>query len=124
MLPHSHQHRVAGRSPQTARTELSYLALASPLAFRLLPYGLSVTSLPVGQPLPNDALQRLLGARHVIHTPRDAVAIAEIELREIAMQVLLFAVLVDALHAALEDRIEALNRVGGDDVTLATRELA
>src|SRR5216684_670222 len=28
---------------------------------------------------------------------------------------LLTAMLVDALHAALEDRIEAFNRVGGDD---------
>src|SRR5262249_17445344 len=52
----------------------------------------------------------------VIHATGHAIAVPEIEFREIAMQVLLFAVLVDALHAALEGRIEALNRVGGHDV--------
>jgi len=37
------------------------------------------------------------------------VSIAEIELGQIAVQVLLAAMLVDALHAAFEDRVIALN---------------
>jgi hypothetical protein len=39
------------------------------------------------------------------------VVVAEIVLREIPVQVLLAAVLVDAAHAPLEDREHALNRV-------------
>jgi hypothetical protein len=35
---------------------------------------------------------------------------AEIKLRQIAMQMLFATVLVDALHAALEDAVEALHR--------------
>ena len=85
------------------------------LAFRLLPYGLSVTSRPIGQPLADDALHGAGGALHVIYAEPNAIAIAEIELRQIAVQMLLAAMLVDALHAALEDRVVAFDGVGADD---------
>ena len=49
-------------------------------------------------------------ARSLSLTPSAvAVVVAEIELREIAVQVLLVAVLIDAPHAALEDREVALD---------------
>ena len=56
------------------------------------------------------------GPLNVIYAQPNAIGIAEIKLREIAVQVLLAAMLVDALHAALEDRIVALDGVGADDV--------
>src|SRR5207248_11749774 len=42
----------------------------------------------------------------------DTIGIAEIELRQVAVQVLLGAMLINALHAALEDRIEAFDGIG------------
>ena len=45
----------------------------------------------------------------------DAMAVAEIEFRQIAVQVLFGAVLINALHAALEDPIVAFDRVGMGD---------
>ena len=115
MLPHPQprQYQDRERFAETARIDLSYLALPV-LAFRLLPYGLSVTSRSIGQSLANCALNRTGGALHVIYALPDAIAIPEIELAQVAVQVLLGAMLVDALHAALEDRIVALNSVGGD----------
>ena len=49
---------------------------------------------------------------------RNAVAVAKIELGEIAVQVLLAAMLVDALHPAFEDREEALDGVGRGDAAI------
>src|SRR6202051_995213 len=114
MLLHSrhYQRQDRERFAGTARTDLSYLALPGALAFRLLPYGLSVTSRSIGQPLADSALNRAGGALNVIYAEPNAVAISEIELRQIAVQMLLLAMLVDAFHAALEDRIVALNGVG------------
>jgi hypothetical protein len=40
------------------------------------------------------------------------VRVAEIEFRQIAMQMLLAAMLIDAFHAALKDRKEAFRRIG------------
>lgn len=42
------------------------------------------------------------------------MVVPEIELGHVAMQVLLAAMLIDALHAALEDAVEAFNRIGMD----------
>src|SRR6185437_7506173 len=50
--------------------------------------------------------------------------IAEIELVEVALQVLLAAALVDAFHAALEDRKEALDRIRVDVGIVALNVLA
>ena len=54
------------------------------------------------------------GARrtiHVIKAKLDAVIVPEIVFREIAVQVFLSTVLIDALHAAFEDRIVAFDRI-------------
>ena len=95
----------------TARIDLFYLASPLPLAWRLLPYGLSVTSLPVGQALSDDAFYGALGSFHVIYAKSDTIGIAEIKFRQITVQVLFLAVLISAFHAAFEDRVVALDRV-------------
>jgi hypothetical protein len=113
-LPCSDQRRAFERSGETARIALLYSAFSS-LTFRLLfPYGHSVVRRPIGQPLPDDALQRSFGAFHVIYAETHAVAIAEIKFREIAVQMFLAAMLVDADHAALEDGEEAFRGVSVD----------
>ena len=61
------------------------------------------------------------GALGIFDAKARAVAIAEIELGEIAMQVSFAAMLIDALHAALEDREEAFDGVG---VNVAANVLA
>lgn len=48
----------------------------------------------------------------IVHAERDTVVIARVEIRDIMMQVLLWAVLTDALHAALEHAVEAFDRAG------------
>jgi len=103
-FPHR-QRRDCERFVETARTDLSYFS-ASPPSFllRLLPYGLSDMRRPISQTLSNDALYGAFSSLNVVYAQPNTIAIAEIELREIAMQVLLFAVLIHALHAALEDR--------------------
>jgi hypothetical protein len=62
----------------------------------------SVTARLISQPLAFDAEQRALDTSGVVHAQADAVAVAEIELGQMAMQMLLFAVLIYAFHAALE----------------------
>lgn len=70
--------------------------------------------LNVHQSLADGALNRAACAFRVIDLERDPVRIAEIELRQIAVQMLLAAMLVHALHAALEGREEAFDRVRMD----------
>ena len=65
----------------------------------------------VGQALAEDALDRALGARLVVHPQCNASVVAELELREAAMPVLLAAVLVDAIHSALENAERAFDPV-------------
>jgi len=115
MFPHySHRQRQAyERPPETARIDLSYSAFVFSFR-RLFPYGLSVVSLPIGEPLSDDACNGAAGSLYVVYAQPDAIGIAEIELREITVQVLFLAMLIDALHAALEDRIVAFNRIGMD----------
>lgn len=48
----------------------------------------------------------------VINAKRDAVGIAEVELCKVAVQMLLRAMLMDAPHSALEDRIQTFDGVG------------
>jgi len=47
----------------------------------------------------------------ILATTGRAVAVAEIKFRDIAVKVLLLAMLIDALHAALEHAVIALDRV-------------
>jgi hypothetical protein len=109
-----HRSQAYGRSPQTARTGSFYLVPTLPLAlaFRLLPYGLSVVALPIGEPLADDTTKAPLGALYIVNAEPNAVAVSEIALCQISMQVLLAAMLVDAFHAALEHGKEALRGVG------------
>lgn len=51
----------------------------------------------------------------VVHAQRRTVGIPEVELSQIAVQMLLAAVQIDALHAALEDAERAFDGVGVDD---------
>jgi hypothetical protein len=66
---------------------------------------------PVGQSLAYNALERGNSALLVVYAQSDAIVIAEVELSDIAMQMLLAAVLVNVLYAALEHAVEALNGV-------------
>jgi len=110
-----HQRQAYERFPQTARIDACQLSLGSAFAFRLLfPYGLSVMSRSIGEPLANSTLHGASGTLYVIYAEPDAIAISEIKFRQIAVQMLLFAMLVDAFHAALEDRIVSLDGVGRD----------
>ncbi len=56
-------------------------------------------SCPVFEALANDAFHRTRGALTVIYAQLGTVAIAEIKFREIAVQMLFAAMLVNAVHA-------------------------
>src|SRR5882672_2569727 len=70
----------------------------------------------IGEPLALNSAQQNLGALHVLDAKRLAIAVAEIELRKVAVQVIVGAVLIDTLHAAFEDREESLDGVGMQSV--------
>ena len=60
--------------------------------------------------LADNTRQRCNRVVGVIVAEGGAVAVAELELSEVAVQMLLAAMLVDALHAALEDQEIAFNQ--------------
>ncbi len=66
----------------------------------------------VSQPLADDTLKQLVGTLVIFHAERNAIVVAEVELRKVAVQVVMGAVLIDALHAALEHGEKALHGVG------------
>jgi hypothetical protein len=68
----------------------------------------------IGEPLAFHALQKTLCAVLIVYAKRDAVVIAEVEFSKVAVQVIVSAVLIDALHAALEDRKETFDGIGVD----------
>lgn len=68
----------------------------------------------VGQTLADDAAQRRNGTVTVVAAKRLAIVIPKLELCQIAMQVRLAAMLIDALHAAFEDAEIAFDRVAVD----------
>src|SRR5258708_5705140 len=105
-------HRDRERFAETARIDLFYLALPFPWALRLLPYGLSVTRRRIGEALAYNPFHGASGTLNVIYAKPHAIGIAEIKFREITVQVLFLAMLVDAFHAAFEYRIVTLNSVG------------
>src|SRR6266404_1588626 len=74
--------------------------------------GFLATSRSVGQPLADDAPHRILDALFIVDAERHPVVVPKIELREIALQMPLVAVLVHANHAAVEHREEAFDGVG------------
>ena len=57
----------------------------------------------ISEALANDTLSQSVGAVSVVHAKRCAVVMAEIKLRQIAMQMLFGAMLIGAEHAALEN---------------------
>ena len=65
----------------------------------------------MGEALANAAFQQRISAVGIVIAESNAVAVAEIELGQITVQVLLVAVLVNAAHPALVDREHALNGV-------------
>src|SRR3981081_1589229 len=73
-----------------------------------------LVSRPVRETLALDTLHGKHRTFPIVDPESNTVRIAEIEFGKVAMQMLLFAMLVDAFHAALEDRIVAANRVRGD----------
>ena len=81
----------------------------------------SDTNRLIGQPLADDAHQRQIGTLYIFDADCLAVAVTEVEFSRVAVQVFLGAVLVDAPHPALEDRIVAFDGVG---VNLAASILA
>ena len=71
----------------------------------------SATSCLVREPFALGTFDRVVGSCEIVDSEADAVRIAEIELGEVAVKVTLGAMLIDAYHAALEDREEALDGV-------------
>src|ERR1700730_15533202 len=69
------------------------------------------------QPLADHTLERTRGPLAVVNSECDALIVTKIELGKVAMQMLLAAMLIDASHAALEDRIVALDGVRVDSTT-------
>ena len=67
--------------------------------------------LPIREALPFDGLKSVGCALMIIDPKRYAVVVAQVELREIAVQMLALAMLVSASHAALEHREHAFNGV-------------
>jgi hypothetical protein len=59
----------------------------------------------IGETLPDNALQRKIGPHDVVYAQLDPIAISEIELRKVTMQMLFLAMLVNAFHATLENRV-------------------
>src|SRR5690606_3596341 len=76
------------------------------------------TSCLIGKTLADDALQQPVGALGVFDTKSRPVVIAELVFGQIAVQMLFVTVLIDALHAALEDAEISLNGVAVDAAIL------
>ena len=89
-------------------------ALSSDLRFGLAMGAHLPISRSIGKPPANDTAKGLLCPLGIAHAKRDPLIIPEIILSEIAVKVLLSAMLVDALHAALEDAEIAFDGVGVD----------
>src|SRR5689334_22152101 len=102
--------RPRSHEPLMARTEqpwANHLASWRRLCLRVLGF----VRPSIGQPLALGALDRLLGALAVFDAECLAHVVAELEFGQIAVQVLLAAVLIDALHPALENREVSLDGV-------------
>ena len=68
----------------------------------------------IGQTLANDAADGFDGPLEILDAEGAALIIPEIELGEVTMKVFLGAMLIDALHAALEDAEKAFDGIGVD----------
>src|SRR5712664_3625392 len=96
-----------------AQTTFSFWVLIAlaPFCFRQRSSSMSRS---IGQPLADHAAKKNLGALEIFDAIGLAVVVAEIKFSHVAVQVVVGAVLIDALHAALEDGEEAFNGVGMD----------
>lgn len=68
----------------------------------------------IGETLTLGTLQGNERPNVIVNAHGNAVALAEVKFRQIAVQMVFGAMLIDALHAALEDREIAFNGVGVD----------
>src|SRR3954451_13415141 len=115
MLLRSHQLGAYERSQRTARTGACQSSLASVFALRLLfPYGLSVVRRRVGQSLSDDALHGAGCALRIVYAQPDPIGIAEIKFGQVAVKMLLAAMLVSAGHATFENREITFDGIGMD----------
>lgn len=69
------------------------------------------TNPPIGQALADDAAESKVTARVVINAERKAVRVAEVEVAQVALQMLRTVVLIDTAHAALKDDKKAFDRI-------------
>jgi hypothetical protein len=69
-------------------------------------------SSPIRETLASGVLYGKRRTLTIIVAERDAVIVAPIVFRQVAVQMLLFTVLIDALHAALENTEVAFNSIG------------
>ena len=74
--------------------------------------GSPLRSRSIGQPLPDDAAKGFVGPLRVVDAIGDALVVPEVELGKVAVQMLFAAMLIDALHPALEDAEKAFDGVG------------
>jgi len=72
----------------------------------------SANSRSVGKLLANDTSQGVVSALGIVHTKANPVVVSEIKLSDVAVQMPFAAMLIDTLHAALEDAVEAFKSVG------------
>src|SRR5438067_1050216 len=103
------------RSVSTARDRqaLGFAALGRASAFPLrAPSCSRPISRSVGEPLADDAAERPVGALYIVNAECDALVVPEVELGEVALQVLFVDVVIYADDSALQDREIAFNGVG------------
>src|SRR5882672_3225190 len=116
MIPRSYPLQAYEQYPQIAEIvsvgyhAFSFLA-CSTLQFRS---GSSLMSCNIGKPLAFYPAQKNFRALRVFDSESLAIAVSEIELGEIAIQMVSGAMLVHAFHAALEDRKESFYGIGMD----------
>jgi len=70
------------------------------------------TSPPIGDALGGDTAHNGVGALLVGEPERHAIVIAEVKLTEIALQMFLAHMVIDAIDAAFEDREITLDSIG------------
>src|SRR5208283_5221556 len=75
---------------------------------------LALRSRFISEPLALDPAQGAFGARGIVNAEANTVGITEVKFGEIAVKMLLAAMLINANHAAFENAVIALNGVGVD----------
>jgi hypothetical protein len=111
----SHRYEIRATSCEPSETACSRLwrvdQWTGAMTFCEYKGGLFPTSPPIGEPLAFDTQCGFGEALVIVHAERHTLVVAEIELAEIALQVLLRHVVINTSDAALQDREIVLNRV-------------